>query len=143
MNELSVVLIQKKEGILAGVLFLLLTLICGMIAWFCEETVGFFVAGLCALCSVGFFISTGNQQILDSEGIHIKCYFGAKHYPWELVEKTKIICISSKDLPRIQFFIRGRKSTVLIRYTKRTFACLRYYYGEPDVDYVKKPPTIT
>lgn len=140
MDNLSVTLNQKSESILVGGLFLLMALIVGTVACFDGQSVSIFVAALSVLCSGLFFFRAGNQQTLDAEGIHIKTYFGENHYSWELVEKVKIIRTSYKDLSHIQFFIRGRKRTVLVYYTKRTLECLRYYYGEPDEVRVKEPP---
>ena len=140
MGDLSVTLKQKSESLLVGGLFLLIALICGTIACCEGESVGIAVAVLCVLCSGFFFLRTGNQQTLDATGIHVKNYFGERQYSWELVEKTRIIKISYKDLPYIQFFIRGHKKTILVYYTKRTSECLRCYYGEPDDVRVKEPP---
>ena len=140
MNDLSVTLKQKRESIFLGGLFLLLTLVFGAIACFSGESGTIVAAVLCALGSGALFFRAGNQQVLDSEGIHIKTYLGEKHYPWELVEKTRIIKTSYKDLPRIQFVIRGRKTSVWVYYTRRTLDCLRYYYGEPDENRVEEPP---
>ena len=140
MDNLSVRLEQKSTSKLVGWLFLFMSLVIGTIACLDRDSVGVVEAILAVLCSVAAFMSAGNEQILDSEGIHIKTYFGKNHYPWEIVEKTRVVRLSSKDLPYIQFFIRGRKRTVLVYYTKRTLACLRYYYGEPDEVRVKEPP---
>ena len=141
MNKLSVALNQKSESLVLGGLFLLLALIFGVVACFDGQSVSIAVAVMCVLCSGFFFFRAGNQQMLDAEGIHIKTCFGENHYSWELVKEVKIIRTSYKDLPHIQFFIRGRRTTVLVYYTKRTLECLRYYYGEPDEVRVKEPPT--
>lgn len=140
-NDLSVTLEQKPESILVGGMFLLMAVVCGIIACFDGQSVSIVIAVCCVLCSGYFFIRSGNQQTLNAEGIFIKSYFGQWHYPWNAVEKTEILRTSHKDLPHIQFSIRGRRMPVLVYYTKRTLACLRLYYGEPDIDRVKKPPT--
>ena len=142
MNEKEVTLSFKSEGLLAGVVFSVLAVVFGVIAWTDKELIGVFVMIAAIMCSGYFFFYASCQQKLDAEGIHIKTCFGQTHYPWELVEKTRIIRTSSKDLSHIQFFIRGRKRTVLVYYTKRTLECLRYYHGEPDEDRVKKPPSV-
>ena len=141
METLSVTLEEKSTNILLGVMFLFAALIVGVIAFFDGQSVSIAVTVIGAMCAVFFLVRAGNKQILDANGIHIKTCFSEKHYAWDLVEKTKIIKTSSKDLPHIQFYIRGCKKTVLVYYTKRTLACLYHYYGEPDVDCVKKPPT--
>lgn len=140
MNDLSVTLTHKTESRLVGMAFLLLAIVCGVFACIDREIIGVVIAVCSVLCSGYFFIRAGTQQTLNGDGICIKSYFGERFYPWAMVEKTKIIRTSSKDLPHIQFFIRGRKTTILVYYTKRTLACLLHYYGEPDEDRVKKPP---
>ena len=141
MDNLSVTLEEKSTSILLGVMFLFAALIVGVIAFFDGQSVSIAVTVIGVLCSGYFFVRAGNKQMLDADGIHIKTYFSEKHYAWDIVEKTKIIRTSLKNLPHIQFYIRGCKKTVLVYYTKRTLACLYHYYGEPDVDCVKKPPT--
>ena len=140
MSNLSVTISQKSESILVGVVFLLATVICGAVTCFDGELIGGVVAICCALVSGYFFVRAGNQQTLHVDGISVKSYFGEQFYPWNMVEKTRILRTSSKDLPHIEFYIRGRKRTIFIYYTKRTLECLLRYYGEPDIDLVKKPP---
>ena len=140
MEKLSVTLKQKRESILMAGIFLLMALTIGVVAYFDGQVVSIAVALLCVLCSGVFFFRTGNEQTMDAAGIHLKTYLGENHYGWELVERVKIIRTSSKDLAHIQFFIRGRRKTVLVYYTKRTLECLRCYYGEADEIRAKEPP---
>ena len=74
MRDLSATVTQKTESILVGVMFLLMAVVCGVIACFDGEIIGGVVAACCVLCSGYFFFRSGNRQTLNAEGIFIKNY---------------------------------------------------------------------
>ena len=58
------------------------------------------------------------------------------------IGKVSILPPQGKDLPKIRFRNVDGAHIAYIDYTKRTLACVRAYYGEPDVDHWGKPPAV-
>lgn len=108
-----------------------------------DQVLGYAIAAMAAVLAVVFLLWARCTETIDENGIGIKRPFWWYRYPWDAVQRVGIIPPPGKDLPKIEIRVAGRRSALLIDYTKRTAACVRHYYGEPDFDKWGKTPTIS
>ena len=143
MENLSVT-IRHPEGKAAGGVLIGGGLLAGALTAFLpagDPLLGFAIAGTALILGGVFLRSARRTETLDDRGICIRTARGEMRYPWQSVERVTVLPDRGKySPPTIGFRITGRRGTLEIDYTRRTLACVRHYYGEPDFDEWGRPP---
>ena len=143
MENLSVT-IRHPEGKAAGgvfVVFGFLAAVLNTVLPSGDAILGYVIAGIALVLAVVFFCMAKGSKTLDQDGICIRGIRSEKRFSWQSVEQVTILPDRGKySPPAIGFKIAERRDTLEIDYTKRTLACVRYYYGEPDFDEWGRPP---
>ena len=139
--------IEHKEGNLLSVLFFLAA---GFIFFLNtalspsrqeEQLLGYAIAVTAGVLGVFFLLWARCSETLDADGITIRRPFGTKHHSWEEVGKIGIQPPQGKDLPKLWLQRADGRHIAQFYYTKRSLACIRFYYGDPDYDNWNNPPT--
>ncbi|MBO5129967.1 MAG: hypothetical protein J6B95_06450 [Oscillospiraceae bacterium] len=108
-----------------------------------EEVPGYLISAMCFALAFVFFLMGKRSETIDESGIRVQTIFSAKQYSWGHMKCISILPPCAKSPPMIQIKIEGRFMPLYLDYTKRSLACIRFYYGEPDFDKYKTPPSIT
>lgn len=142
------VTIQHKEAYFVSGIFFMFSLLAGILngkltvgPWG-EQLLGYLLSAMGLLVAAVFFVWAKCTETLDENGICCHTPFYTRQYDWSKVCTVKICPPSGKDLPKIEIAVEGHKVALQLDYTKRTFACILYYYGEPDCDEYGKRPSI-
>ena len=147
MEKISVA-IQHKEGCAVSVVafvgaalaFVLNTVLPS--AQRDERILGYVIAAVAVVIGVAFLFVARRSDTLDESGITIRCSTKEKRYDWSEIGKVSVVPPQGKDLPKLRFWTMDGQHIAYIDYTKRTLACVRAYYGEPDEDCWGKLPAV-
>ena len=107
-----------------------------------ERILGYVIAAIAVVIGVAFLFVARRSDTLDESGITIRCSTKEKRYDWSEIGKVSVVPPQGKDLPKLRFWTTDGQHIAYIDYTKRTLACVRAYYGEPDEDCWGKPPAV-
>ena len=140
--EKPAVTIEHKEAyaVFGVMIFMFLAIVALNCVTADSSLMGFVIAALCLAVAGLFLFMAKCSETIDENGIRIRTAFSEKQYSWDDVQSVGIAKPSGKDLPKIE--IKVHQSVLFVNYTKRSFSCIRYYYGEPDWDKYGKPPLI-
>ena len=148
MEKPSVTLRHDEGYLLGGLLLIMTALVFGMslVVPVAQQTglISVWVVILLVLCSIACFFWGSFTETFDENGIFIKRPFCSKQYHWSDVTKVSIKAVPAKGgkMPEFSIEIKNRRFSLSIAYTKRTMACIIYYYGQPDRDQWGKPPML-
>lgn len=148
MNNPSVTIVRKEGYATAAVSFGMAVLIAFLntvmpSAKRDEWILGYAIAAIAVVLAVAFLLWARCTETIDENGICIRRPFSQNRYPWDAVQRVGIIPPPGKDFPKIEIRVADRRSPLLTDYTKRSLACIRHYYGQPDFDEWGQPPTIS
>lgn len=98
------------------------------------------IGAFAALC----FLVAASSTTFDEHGICFKSPLFTKQFTWsdvKFVELRKDRSRNGSYVPLLTMDLKGWVPGWPISYTKRIMTCIRYYYGEPNIDTWGKPPT--
>ena len=101
------------------------------------------VAGIAGAAAVLCFLAAASSTTFDEHGICFKSPLFTKRFAWsdvKFVELRKDRSRNGNYVPLLTMDLKGWIPGWPISYTKRIMACIRYYYGEPNIDTWGKPP---
>ena len=147
MEKTSVTLTHREGYLVTGLTFggALLAIVLNTVmpsAQRDERILAYVIAAIAVVIGVVFFFIARCSETLDESGITLRRFSKVKCYDWNKIGKVSILPPQGKDLPKIRFRTVDGAHIAYIDYTKRTLACVRAYYGEPDVDHWGKPPAV-
>ena len=147
MEKTSVTLTHREGYLVTGLTFggALLAIVLNTVmpsAQRDERVLGYVIAAIAVVIGVVFLFEARRSESLDEGGITIRSSSKVKHYGWDEIGKVGVIAPQCKDLPKLRFWTADGQHIAYIDYTKRTLACVRAYYGEPDEDRWGKPPAV-
>lgn len=128
-----------------------------------EKWMGWLAVGLCLAAALGMLLWGATVDTIDERGISRTSMFGHRCWAWSEIAEIGVarvpdhksinsfhpeICITAKGgwLRRIagkQWKIRNLRTGLTLEYEKKTWDCIRHYYGTPDFDEWGKPPTVS
>ena len=138
--------------------FLALGLVCGGFAafllfmnaispGFSDDPVMLWVmVGAAVLFAVLCFLVAASSTTFDEQGIRFRSPLFTKQFAWSDVQFVALRKERTRNggyAPLLTMDLKGWLPGWPISYTKRIMACIRCYYGEPNIDTWGKPPTMT
>ena len=95
------------------------------------------------LLTAFFFLLGASSQTWDEHGIRIKTPLFTKQFAWSDVKFVELRADRGRNgggVPLLTMDINGWIPGWPVSYTRRIMACIRCYYGEPNIDTWGKPP---
>ena len=104
------------------------------------------VVGIAGTVAVLCLLVAASSTTFDEHGIRFKTPLFTKQFAWSDVKFVELRVDHGRnggEVPLLTMDIKGWIPGWPVSYTKRIMACIRCYYGEPNIDTWGRPPTMT
>lgn len=101
------------------------------------------VVGIAGVVALLCFLVAASSTTFDEHGIRFKSPLFTKQFAWSDVKFVELRVDHGRnggEVPLLTMDLKGWIPGWSISYTKRIMTCIRYYYGDPNIDTWGKPP---